>query len=198
MKKKVLLALTVMFTFCMCMQGCGGGANDAFEQGMADAVNSSESKESVADSNESQTQAEDPKQEDSKEPESTAPEDDGIINFDGDGYNVTYTGHETSTDYEGKPCVIIYYNFTNNGEKNMNAAFSSYFKVFQNGIECETAIKMDAPDSYENYMKDIQPGTTIEVCQIFSITDTSDLTVEVSDLISFDSKKDTQILTLEE
>ena len=123
--------------------------------------------------------------------------DDGIINFDGEGYNITYVKHELSEDYEGNPCLLVYYTYTNNGEEASSAAVNSYLQVFQNGIQCDTAILMDSPDAYGNYMKDIQPGYSIEVCQAFCLEDTSDVTLEASELISFDDKKDVQIIVLE-
>ena len=123
--------------------------------------------------------------------------DDGIINFDGDGYNITYVKHELSEDYEGNPCLLFYYTYTNNGEEASNAAVNSYIQVFQNGIQCDTAFLMDAPDEYGNSMKDVQPGYSIDVCEAFSLEDTSDVTLEASDLISFSDEKDVQIIVLE-
>ena len=134
---------------------------------------------------------------DEAEPEASEPEDDGVINFDGDGYNVTYVKHETGTDYEGNPCLYYYYTFTNNGEENASPMSSSYIQCFQNGVQCETAITMDSNDSIDNYMLEVQPGGSLEVCEVFSISGTSDVTIEASDLISFDDAKDTQIITLE-
>ena len=134
---------------------------------------------------------------DEAEPEASEPEDDGVINFDGDGYNVTYVKHETGTDYEGNPCLYYYYTFTNNGEENASPMSSSYIQCFQNGVQCETAITMDSNDSIDNYMLEVQPGGSLEVCEVFSISDTSDVTIEASDLISFDDAKDTQVITLE-
>lgn len=124
-------------------------------------------------------------------------EDDGIINFDGEGYNVTYVKHETGTDYEGNPCLYYYYTFTNNGEENTSAAVASYIQCFQNGVQCQSAITTESNDSINNYMMDVQPCGSIEVCQVFSLSDTSDVTIEASELISFDDTKDTQIITLE-
>lgn len=131
------------------------------------------------------------------EPEASEPEDDGVINFDGEGYNVTYVKHETGTDYEGNPCLYYYYTFTNNGEENTSAAVASYIQCFQNGVQCQSAITTESNDSINNYMMDVQPGGSVEVCQVFSISDTSEVTIEASNLISLDDTKDTQIITLE-
>lgn len=128
------------------------------------------------------------------EPQQT---DSGTINFNGSGYNVTYVRHETGTDYEGNPCLYYYYTFTNNGEENTSAAVVSYVQCFQNGVQCQTAITTDNNDSINNYMMEVQPGGSLEVCQAFELTDTSDVTVEVSDLISLSNDKDTQIIKLQ-
>lgn len=135
------------------------------------------------------------------EPQQAEPEshqtDSGTIDFNGDGYNVTYARHETGTDYEGDPCLYYYYTFTNNGEENTSAAVASYIQCFQNGVQCQTAITTDSNDSINNYMMDVQPGGSLEVCQVFELTDTSDVTIEASDLISLSDNKDTQIIKLQ-
>lgn len=134
---------------------------------------------------------------DEAEPEASEPEDDGVINFDGTGYNVAYVKHETGTDYEGNPCLYYYYTFTNTGDENASPMSASYIQCFQNGVQCETAITTESNDSIDNYMLEVQPGGSLEVCEVFSISDTSDVTIEASDLISFDDAKDTQVITLE-
>ena len=137
------------------------------------------------------------KQTQDTETEANVSEDDGIINFDGSGYNVTYVKHETGTDYEGNPCLYYYYTFTNNGDENTSAAVATYIQCFQNGVQCQTAITTDSNDSINNYMMEVQPGGSIEVCQVYSLTDTSDVTVEASDLISLSDEKDTQTIKLQ-
>lgn len=150
-----------------------------------------------SESNDSQTADQNNSNITSQQEEPDTPADDGVINFDGTGYNITYVKHELSEDYEGNPCLLVYYTYTNNGEENSSAAVNAYLQVFQNGIQCETAFLMDSPDSYDNYMKEIQPGYSIEVCQAFCLEDTSDVTLEASDLISFSDEKDVQIIVLE-
>lgn len=182
MKKKIVAImfasmLAVSFTACG-DSGESSGGNDTTQEADAESDDGSDAA-------------------DEAEPEASEPEDDGIINFDGDGYNVTYVKHETGTDYEGNPCLFYYYTFTNNGEENASPMSSSYIQCFQNGVQCETAITMESNDSINNYMLEVQPGGSLEVCEVFSISDTSDVTIEASDLISFDDAKDTQVITLE-
>lgn len=134
---------------------------------------------------------------DSKADENKAAEDDGVINFSTDTFAVKLTGYETSTDYEGAPCLLVYYDYTNNGEDNSSAMTDCYFKAFQGGVECDTAITSDSNDAMDNYMKEIQPGTTVNVCEAFKISGPSDVTLQASELISLSDDKDTQIIKLQ-
>ncbi len=91
-------------------------------------------------------------------------------------------------DYEGKPAVIVTYNWTNNGDDAANFAFAFSAQVFQGGVECETAIIMDS-DVYnaDNYMKDIKPGVSLDIQLAYVLQDSqTPIEVEVSELISFD------------
>lgn len=183
--KKKLLVLMIAGMMSMSAVACGG-TSDTQEPDAQETDGGSENEANTDNSSADDTATDEAKA-----------EDDGIINFDGEGYNVTYVKHETGTDYEGNPCLYYYYTFTNNGEENTSAAVASYIQCFQNGVQCETAITTDGNDSIDNYMLEVQPGGSLEVCEVFSLSDTSEITIEASDLISFDDTKDTQIITLE-
>lgn len=183
--KKKLLVLMIAGMMSMSAVACGG-TSDTQEPDAQETDGGSENEANTDNSSADDTATDEAKV-----------EDDGIINFDGEGYNVTYVKHETGTDYEGNPCLYYYYTFTNNGEENTSAAVASYIQCFQNGVQCQTAITTDGNDSIDNYMLDVQPGGSLEVCEVFSLSDTSEITIEASDLISFDDTKDTQIITLE-
>lgn len=122
-------------------------------------------------------------------------EDDGIISFQTDDFTIAYSHHEKGKDYKGNPCLYYYYTFTNKSSDNESAAFSANIKVFQNGVECTTALSLESRPEVENYLKEVQPGTSIEVCQVYELTDNSDVTIEAKELISFSDEKDTQIIT---
>nr|DAZ28721.1 MAG TPA: protein of unknown function (DUF5067) [Caudoviricetes sp.] len=125
-------------------------------------------------------------------------EDDGIIDFTAETFNVKYVKHEFGTDYEGNKCLYYYYTFTNNGEENATAGLTAHVQCFQDGSECEMAITEDSNDSMNNYaMNEVQPGGTVEVCQTFKLKSDTEITIEASDMLSFDNKKDTQKITVE-
>lgn len=130
--------------------------------------------------------------------EDTQVPDDGVLNFTADGFTAIYTRHEVSTDFEGNPCLIVYYNFTNTGTEATNAAVRTHLQVFQNGISLETAVCSTENAAISSYMTDVQPGTTMEIGQAFKITDMSPATLEMKVFGSIDDKKDTQILQLQE
>lgn len=126
------------------------------------------------------------------------PEDDGIIDFTAEKFNVKYVKHEFGTDYEGNKCLYYYYTFTNNGEENATAGIAAHVQCFQDGSECEMAITEDVNDSMNNYaMNEVQPGGTAEVCQTYKLKSDTEITIEASDMLSFDDKKDTQKITVE-
>lgn len=125
-------------------------------------------------------------------------EDDGIIDFTAEKFNVKYVKHEFGTDYEGNKCLYYYYTFTNNGEENATAGIAAHVQCFQDGSECEMAITEDMNDSMNNYaMNEVQPGGTVEVCQTYKLKSDTEITIEASDMLSFDNKKDTQKITVE-
>ena len=142
-----------------------------------------------------ETDAEETPEEEVKE---EVPEDDGIIDFTAEKFNVKYVKHEFGTDYEGNKCLYYYYTFTNNGEENATAGIAAHVQCFQDGSECEMAITEDMNDSMNNYaMNEVQPGGTVEVCQTYKLKSDTEITIEASDMISFDNKKDTQKITVE-
>ncbi|MFT9110813.1 MAG: DUF5067 domain-containing protein [Bifidobacterium psychraerophilum] len=97
---------------------------------------------------------------------------------------------KAANDYEGKPTVIVTYEWTNTGSDTMfMSAFD--FKAFQNGTSLDTAIYTDNPQGYdgEAQMKTIKKGVkqTVQVAYVLS-DQTSPVSVEVSDLFGGSNK----------
>ena len=102
-------------------------------------------------------------------------------------------------DYEGKDVVIIKYVFTNNGDD--AEAFYTAFddNVYQNGVGLNGSYVVDDAYNYssDNQTKEIQKGATLEVEVAYELNDTTtDINVEVSELISFEDKKITKTFSL--
>ena len=99
-------------------------------------------------------------------------------------YDVTIDGATVTTDYEGAPAMIVDYSFTNNSDEATSFAVACSQKAFQNGVQLETAIVTE--DLGNGYLAEIKPGATTTARMAYSLTDQSDVTVEVSELISLD------------
>lgn len=100
-------------------------------------------------------------------------------------YAVTIDGSTVTTDYEGNPAVIVDYTFTNNSDEATSFAVACSPKVFQNGVQLETAI-VTGEDLGSGYMAEIKPGASTQARLAYSLTDQSDITVEVEELFSLD------------
>lgn len=99
-------------------------------------------------------------------------------------YAVTIDGVTVTEDYEGNPAVIVDYTFTNNSDEATSFAVACHAKVFQNGVQLESAITTD--DLGNGYMAEIKPGASTQARLAYSLTDQSDITVEVEEFFSLD------------
>ena len=101
-------------------------------------------------------------------------------------YVVSIKNCEVIKDYEGKPALRVYFDFTNNSDEAANFMFTMITKAFQNGVELETAMVMDTVDEDDNSMKDIKPGVTLTCTSCYALSDSSSVEIEVSEIFSFD------------
>lgn len=184
-KKKLATLVTIMMVMSLAACGDTTASSSVSESASAGSVSTS-----------TQAPAEEPTAEPTEEPVAE-PADDGIISMETDDFSIVYSRHEAGTDYEGKPCLYYYYTFTNKSDKNQSAAVATSVKAFQNGVECGIAISTEGRPEIENYMKEVQSGGTLEVCEVYELADTSEVTIEAKDFLSFSDEKDTQILALQ-
>lgn len=102
-------------------------------------------------------------------------------------YHVEIKGASLAKDYEGKTAIVITYAWTNNSEDTTSAMVSIGEKAFQDGVQLESAMIV-GDDSYESgtSMKEVRPGTTIDVqCAYVLTNDTSTVEFELTEWISF-------------
>lgn len=102
-------------------------------------------------------------------------------------FAITIDDSHQTKDYAGKPALVVDFGFTNNSDKASSFLVAVSAKAFQNGVQLDSAIvgddkKFDSGSS----MKEIKPGASLKVQSAYVLTDTSDVTVEVSKLISLD------------
>ena len=106
-------------------------------------------------------------------------------------YSVVIDSCRLAKDYEGKDVVIIKYVFTNNADDSTSFMVAFEDTVYQNGIGLNEAYILDDSANYssDNQMKDIKPGSTLDVEVAYVLNDTTtDIEVEVKELFSFDDK----------
>ena len=119
---------------------------------------------------------------------SSAPEasTDDTLNLTTDKFTIKYTKHVITKDFAGNPCIMIYYNYTNNESTSSSAMVDVSLKAYQHGEACEAAIPENNDDAIDHFTAEIQPGQTVNVCQAFTLTDESDVTVQAQEAFSFD------------
>ena len=174
MKKKIL---TILLTTSFMLSACNSQSSSAAPKTTVpeSSIETSESAETLSEN----------------QSDESAPFD-----FVGDKIKLSYIKHETVTDYKGNQCLVIYYSYTNTGDKSNAADFTVNMQAYQNGIQCSSAIPKETDDNWMNSSKNIQPGATIEVMRAFEISDMSDVTLEVSELLSKSKDKATQVISL--
>ena len=96
---------------------------------------------------------------------------------------------KSANDYNGKPTVLVTYEWTNTTAKNNSFAVLAHPQAFQNGKALETAIYMDSPEGYDSgsYLAEVQPKANATVTLGYVLSDESPVTVDVTALISTDS-----------
>lgn len=102
-------------------------------------------------------------------------------------YHVEIKGASFAKDYEGKSAIVITYAWTNNSDDTTSAMVSVGTKAFQDGVQLESAMIV-GDDSYDSgtSMKDVRPGTTIDVqCAYVLTSETSMVEFEMTEWISF-------------
>ncbi|MCH5205913.1 MAG: DUF5067 domain-containing protein [Oscillospiraceae bacterium] len=96
--------------------------------------------------------------------------------------SVEVADFKISSDFKGDKVLVINYDFYN-GE-NSAKAFIFLFndKVFQNGIECDSAVIGCNDVDSQSQMNEIQPGVTYTVSIGYHISDMSDVEIQITDL----------------
>lgn len=98
-------------------------------------------------------------------------------------FAVAINGSQPGTDYSGAAVLVVDYTFTNNSDKAVSFMFAVQAKAFQDGVELERAIGADIAS--EDQLKEIKPGAAIELQVGYVLSGSSDVTVEVTELVSF-------------
>lgn len=99
-------------------------------------------------------------------------------------YAVSIDDCTVTADYSGASAIVVTYTFTNNSDKAVPFMTAISAKAFQNGVQLDTAIVEDI--DAQSTMNEIKSGATTTVQQAYVLDDQSDVSVECTELISFD------------
>ncbi len=115
-------------------------------------------------------------------------------------YSVVIDSCRLAKDYEGKDVVIVKYIFTNVADDDATAFFIAFDEtVYQNGVGLNEAYVLADSANYsaENQTKEIKKGASLEVEVAYNLNDTTtDIEVEVKELISFNEKAITKTFAI--
>jgi uncharacterized protein YxeA len=128
-----------------------------------------------------------------KEDSSAAAKDENKNNL-GD-YNIEIKSSRLTTDYAGKPVIVITYSYTNNSDDPTAFYIAVEDLAFQNDIGLNETFMVKDGDPYnaDNQRKEIKKGATLDVEVAYDLNDTTTpVEVEVTELISLNDYKVTK------
>lgn len=98
---------------------------------------------------------------------------------------------------DGLPGLSMLFTYTNNSEETDTFRTNHWVKVYQNGVECDTTIRLDGElVKNESWGKSVQPGATLKEMYWFFVIpeDTDTVDVEIVDRAS--SSKSAGVFTV--
>lgn len=120
---------------------------------------------------------------------------DGLI-LDTADFSIRYTDHKVEKDFARKPCLLIYYDYTNTSSAPSSAMVDVSLQAWQDGAALSPAIPEKNNDASDRFFDEVKPGETINICQVFSLEGTGDVTVEAETVSETDTAKASQILKI--
>lgn len=115
-------------------------------------------------------------------PEASA---DGTIDMSNEKFTIHYKQHRIAKDFSGAPCLLVYYDYSNNGTAASSAMVDVNLQAYQNGQVLTAAIPESNDAAIDQFMTEVQPGQAVSVCQAFSLIDESDVTLQAGEAFSF-------------
>lgn len=98
--------------------------------------------------------------------------------FEYGDFAVKYLRHEITKNSAGETVLVVYYDFTNNGDDSQCFDYLVTGTAFQNGVEIESSY-WHANEESENSSKEIKKGTTLTVAHSYVLGESRDnVTIE--------------------
>lgn len=82
-------------------------------------------------------------------------------------------------------CLLLYCDYTNNSTSASSALVDVQLSAKQNGEKLSPAVPKEDEPAIDNYLADVEPGSTVTICYAFSLADRSDVTLEASEAFAF-------------
>ena len=186
MKKSISIILAILLVMTFGFFAMGSGESETTDQGSntADVIDQNNNSDDTADA-------------DNEKVESAKKENENDDEL-GD-YSVEIDSCRLAKDFEGNYIVIVKYIFTNNSEDAANFMFAFNDTVYQDGIGLNECYFADDSANYssDNQTKDIKTGSSLDVEVAYELNDnTTDIEVEVKELISFSDKTITKTFSI--
>ncbi|MCM1132681.1 MAG: DUF5067 domain-containing protein [Ruminococcus flavefaciens] len=179
MKKHFALCIAVF------MAGSLASCSSANTDSLSESISASDIDSSSEISEESAEQSETSEKEEQTEPTESSSEAEKS-----EESGISIASWSLDKDYSGKDALVVEYAWTNDGDEPESFMLALNDKVFQNGIECETAIGCESVDS-SMQSRDVQPGVTYNIKVAYVLQDMTTANIVVTKAFSFD---DTPVL----
>lgn len=99
-------------------------------------------------------------------------------------YEVKIDKLERTTDVDGKPAILVTYTWTNNSSEPTMFLAAVSTRAMQSGVELQTALVQGGDPAAST--EEVQPGGSAVVTEAFALRDSSDVTIECTDMFSMD------------
>lgn len=180
MKKLLVLSVALLLVLCACSAPSGSGSVTTSSPATTAAASAAATEAPKPSATVEATAT--------PEPASAAPsgpqQDKGTLG----NYEVAILDAALAKTYDGKPAVVITYEWKNNSDKAAAFITSILPKVFQDGVECSVAVlDLKSKVDIQAQMKQIKPGVTLKVFCAYGISDkTKPIQVEVAEIFTLD------------
>ena len=121
---------------------------------------------------------------------------EGTLFLATDKFTIQYVKHEIGEDVNGESCLFVYYDFKNNSSEALSIPSVSYTKLIQNEAECGKASVAETNEEMNNYKTAVEPGMTVTACEVYALTDLSDVEFWAIEFVAAGGREAAQILSL--
>lgn len=98
-------------------------------------------------------------------------------------YQISIEEFTVSETYDGKPCALVTFMFTNNSDEETSFMVAVDAEAYQNGVELDTGIVSGVDGDMSKHVK---PGATVTVQKAYVLDDQSDVTIECTEMFAWD------------